>query len=45
MPQLLTFGSNVRHEIHIKNKVTTTGDDITYRFTFSQTNEALHNLF
>src|SRR5690606_28843063 len=26
-------------EIHIKNKTTTAGDDITYRFTFSGTNE------
>lgn len=28
------FGANVRYEIHIKNKTTTKGDDITYRFTF-----------
>jgi hypothetical protein len=35
-PNYYTFGSNIRYEIHIKNKTTTTLDDITYRFTFSQ---------
>ncbi len=38
-PNWYTFGTDVRYEIHIKNNATTTGDDITYRFTFSQTNE------
>lgn len=38
-PNYYTFGTNVRYEIHIKNKTTTTGDDITYRFTFQQTNQ------
>lgn len=38
-PNYYTFGSNVRYEIHIKNKTTSTGDDITYRFTFQQINE------
>jgi hypothetical protein len=38
-PNWYTFGENIRYEIHIKNKTTTTGDDITYRFTFSQTNQ------
>ena len=38
-PNYYTFGPNVRYEIHIKNKTTTTGDDITYRFTFSQVNQ------
>ena len=38
-PNYYNFGSNIRYEIHIKNKTTTTGDDITYRFTFSSTNE------
>ncbi len=33
-PNYYTFGTNIRYEIHIKNKTTTTGDDITYRFTF-----------
>ena len=35
-PNYYTFGSNIRYEIHIKNQAGTTGDDITYRFTFSQ---------
>lgn len=38
-PNYYTFGTNIRYEIHIKNKTTTAGDDITYRFTFSQVNE------
>jgi hypothetical protein len=38
-PNYYNFGTNVRYEIHIKNKTTTAGDDITYRFTFSQVNE------
>lgn len=38
-PNYYTFGTDVRYEIHIKNKTTTTGDDITYRFTFSQINQ------
>jgi hypothetical protein len=29
----------VRYEIHIDNDVATKGDDITYRFSFTQTNE------
>ncbi|TLV01583.1 DUF4331 domain-containing protein [Dyadobacter luticola] len=38
-PNYFNFGPNVRYEIHIKNKATTAWDDITYRFTFSSTNE------
>jgi hypothetical protein len=38
-PNYYNFGSNIRYEIHIKNKATTAGDDITYRFTFNNTNE------
>jgi hypothetical protein len=38
-PNYYTFGTNIRYEIHIKNKTTTTADDITYRFTFSQVNQ------
>jgi Domain of unknown function (DUF4331) len=38
-PNYYTFGTNIRYEIHIKNKTTTTADDITYRFTFSQINQ------
>src|ERR1700733_1041133 len=38
-PNFATFGQNIQYEVHIKNNATTAGDDITYRFTFSQTNE------
>ena len=38
-PNYNTFGTNVRYEIHIDNNVATSGDDITYRFTFNQINE------
>jgi hypothetical protein len=38
-PNYSTFGENVRYEIHVKNNSTTAGDDITYRFTFTRTNQ------
>ena len=38
-PNYYSFGTNVRYEIHIKNRANTPGDDITYRFTFSSMNE------
>ncbi len=43
-PNWVTFAEGVRYEIHIKNKTSAGAlgavkDDITYRFTFSQTNE------
>ena len=38
-PNYYTFGENIRYEIHIDNDVTTSGDDIIYRFTFTKTNE------
>jgi hypothetical protein len=38
-PNYNTFGENIRYEIHVKNDQTTAGDDITYRFTFSRTNQ------
>jgi hypothetical protein len=44
-PNYYTFGTNVRYEIHIKNNAATTGDDITYRFTFSQTNQDATTFF
>ncbi len=44
-PNYFTFGKNVRYEIHIKNKTTTAADDITYRFTFSQTNQDTTTFF
>jgi hypothetical protein len=44
-PNYYGFGTNVRYEIHIKNKTTTAGDDITYRFTFAKTNEDATTFF
>ncbi len=44
-PNWYNFGQNIRYEIHIKNKTTTTGDDITYRFTFTQVNEDTTTFF
>ena len=38
-PNYNTFGENVRYEIHVKNNSATAGDDITYRFTFTRTNQ------
>ena len=38
-PNYYSFGENVRYEIHIDNNLATPGDDITYRFSFKQTNE------
>ncbi len=38
-PNYYTFGSNIRYEIHIKNNTATLNDDITYRFTFTTTNQ------
>jgi hypothetical protein len=37
-PNWTTFGENIRYEIHIENDGTT-GDDITYRFTFTHVNQ------
>ena len=47
-PNYATFGKNVRYEIHIENASTVTptaGDDITYRFTFNQTNQDTSTFF
>jgi hypothetical protein len=44
-PNYYNFGPNIRYEVHIKNKTTTTGDDITYRFMFSQVNEDTTTFF
>ncbi len=38
-PNWYHFGEDIRYEIHVDNNVSTPGDDITYRFTFSQVNE------
>src|ERR1700744_2179450 len=44
-PNWYTFGENIRYEIHIKNNASTTGDDITYRFTFTHSNEDATTFF
>ena len=38
-PNYYTFGENIRYEIHVDNDATIAGDEITYRFTFTQMNE------
>ncbi|OGX86423.1 hypothetical protein BEN48_13085 [Hymenobacter glacialis] len=38
-PNYYTFGENIRYEIHVKNDGSSPGDDVTYRFTFTRTNE------
>lgn len=38
-PNYSTFGEGIRYEIHIDNDASKPGDEITYRFTFTQTNE------
>ncbi|MCB0597836.1 MAG: DUF4331 family protein [Lewinellaceae bacterium] len=38
-PNYYSFGENVRYEIHIDNDASKPGDEIIYRFTFSQKNE------
>lgn len=38
-PNYYQFGENIRYEIHVDNDVSTPGDDIVYRFTFTKTNQ------
>jgi hypothetical protein len=44
-PNYSTFGENIRYEIHVKNDGSTDGDDLTYRFTFTRTNQAPTTFF
>ena len=44
-PNYNSFGTDVNYEIHIKNNTATTGDDITYRFTFTTINEDTTTFF
>ncbi len=44
-PNYYTFSPSVRYEIHVKNNAATTGDDITYRFTFTQLNQDTTTFF
>ncbi len=43
-PNYASFGENIRYEIHIENNGVS-GDDITYRFTFSKTNQDTTTFF
>jgi hypothetical protein len=38
-PNFHTFGENIRYEIHVDNDASKPGDEITYRFTFTRTNQ------
>ncbi len=38
-PNYYSFGQNIRYEIHIDNDASKPGDEIVYRFTFTQVNE------
>ena len=38
-PNYYSFGEDVRYEIHVKNNAATAGDDMIYRFTFTQVNQ------
>lgn len=38
-PNYYSFGEDIRYEVHVKNDPATPGDNIIYRFEFSQTNE------
>ena len=38
-PNYYNFGPGIRYEIHVDNNPATPGDDIIYRFTFTQINE------
>ena len=38
-PNYYTFGEDIRYEIHVDNDASTPGDDVTYRFTFTRTNQ------
>ncbi len=38
-PNFNTFGENIRYEIHVDNNAAISGDEVTYRFTFTRTNQ------
>ncbi len=44
-PNWYTFGNNIRYEIHVKNNASTSGDDVTYRFTFQTVNDDPNTFF
>jgi hypothetical protein len=38
-PNYYSFGENIRYEIHVDNDAAVAGDELTYRLTFTKTNE------
>lgn len=44
-PNWYSFSPSIRYEVHIKNDASTPGDDITYRFTFTQVNQDATTFF
>lgn len=38
-PNFHTFGENIRYEIHVDNDPAKVGDEVTYRFTFTRSNQ------
>jgi hypothetical protein len=38
-PNYSTFGENIRYELHVDNDAAKSGDEVTYRFTFTRTNQ------
>lgn len=38
-PNYYHFSENIRYEIHVDNNTNTPGDDLTYRWTFTRTNQ------
>ncbi len=44
-PNYFPFGENIRYQIHIDNDANRAGEEIIYRFTFTQTNEDATTFF
>ena len=38
-PNYNTFSENIRYELHVDNDAAKPGDEVTYRFTFTRTNQ------
>ncbi|MDX1913734.1 MAG: DUF4331 domain-containing protein [Saprospiraceae bacterium] len=38
-PNFHTFGENIRYELHVDNDASIPGDEVTYRFTFTRSNQ------